>query len=123
MQDLDDFTRGYLECALWSSTDSAEKALDERYDVTDFNEYALQKIIQDCKAFQENNSVPLSVCGQSLAYSGHDYWLTRNHHGAGFWDRDAKTPEQEEAFELLHKASKKAGESAIYEGDDGKLYI
>ena len=32
---------------------------------------------------------------------GHDFWLTRNGHGSGFWDRDCGTPASRDALTLL----------------------
>lgn len=51
---------------------------------------------------------------------GHDLWLTRNGHGAGFWDRDFGT---EESRSALTAASKTMGERGIYLGDDGLIYF
>lgn len=34
--------------------------------------------------------------------AGHDFWLTRNHHGAGFWDGDYPEPEGTELTKLSH---------------------
>jgi len=51
--------------------------------------------------------------------AGHDFWLTRNGHGAGFWDGDWQEPAGAE----LSKASKAFGEINLYVSDDGKLYL
>jgi len=56
-----------------------------------------------------------------MGYSqaGHDLWLTRNGHGAGFWDRDLG-----EAGDKLTELSKEMGELTLLQGDgDGKLYF
>ena len=50
--------------------------------------------------------------------AGHDFWLTRCGHGAGFWDGDRPEP----AATVLTKASKAYGEVDLYIGDDGKVY-
>ncbi len=50
--------------------------------------------------------------------AGHDFWLTRNGHGAGFWDGDWPEP----AATRLTASSKKYGEFNLYLGDDGKIY-
>jgi hypothetical protein len=49
---------------------------------------------------------------------GHDFLLTRNGHGCGFWDGDWP----EEAGERLTAAAEKCGEFNLYVGDDGLLY-
>lgn len=93
---LDAFTRGYIECALWSSNDESNEQggdpLDRNYDASDLALTALRGMIRDCAAFCKANDVDLSnaigVPGYTSAHAGHDFWLTRNHHGAGFWDGD-----------------------------------
>ncbi len=54
---------------------------------------------------------------------GHDFWLTRNGHGAGFWDRYYDNGEAEEMGNVLTRLSKPYGESSLYIGDDGALYV
>jgi hypothetical protein len=51
---------------------------------------------------------------------GHNFWLTRNGHGAGFWGSDDYT---NEVGDILSKISEKFGEVDIYIGDDGKVEI
>jgi hypothetical protein len=47
-----------------------------------------------------------------------DVYLTRNGHGAGFWDGDWPV-----SGEFLTAASKMLGESTPYRGDDGLTYF
>jgi hypothetical protein len=123
---LDEFTRGYIDAALWSSTDDSDEGggepLDSNYDVRDISPQAMADIISVCRNFQENNRELLEIAaaedGQDAAHQGHDFWLTRNGHGAGFWDGD-----YEETGDRLTEAAKQYGESDIYVGDDGKLYL
>lgn len=49
---------------------------------------------------------------------GIDFWLTRNHHGAGFWDRGMG-----DLGEKLTSIAHTMGERSLYEGDDGKGYL
>lgn len=56
---------------------------------------------------------------QSPESFGHDIWLTRNHHGAGFWDGDYS----EEVEEVLMKAIKVLKEVNLVLGDDMMLYF
>lgn len=104
LQNLDEFTRAYIECTLWSSTAYGhpnEKKRGDSYDSSFQDEgmgpeklsrKALNSIIAECKDFQNANAADLAQwpsrrewSGMTLA--GHDFWLTRNGHGAGFWDR------------------------------------
>jgi len=88
---LDEFTSAYVETLLWSTTDGAdgEFSLDEIAGVGDLSDEALSRIIQDCNSFQYYAE---DVLGDELVrkaeQAGHDFCLTRNRHGAGFWDGD-----------------------------------
>lgn len=92
---IDDFTKGYVVCALWSTSNDEGEYLDAFFDVEDITQESMQLIIAECKYFQDENKELLNqyydlythyeYTSQELA--GHDYWLTRNGHGAGFWDR------------------------------------
>jgi hypothetical protein len=49
---------------------------------------------------------------------GHDFWLTRNGHGCGFWDGDWDEPDAT----TLTDASNAMGGVDLYVGDDGVVY-
>lgn len=92
---LDQFALGYLECALWSSTDESRDdggdPLDSNYDFHDIARASLESLVADCVTFQRVAADLLTQAygrDYSEARAGHDFWLTRNGHGAGFWDRD-----------------------------------
>jgi len=94
---LDAFTRGYITAALWSSVDiDTDEPLDANHDIEDISRDALKTMIGDCLRFQAENASKLTGCTYTgcplLEYAGHDFWLTRNGHGAGFWDGDFKEP-------------------------------
>jgi hypothetical protein len=50
--------------------------------------------------------------------AGHAFWLTRNGHGAGFWDGDWPEPHAS----ALDEASKAFGSFDLYVGDDGMIH-
>ncbi len=125
---LDTFTRAYLECALWSSTDESDEQggdpLDKNYEIEDFAPEALAQAIAECSAFQHACDEYIEGCTRTGEYddtarAGHDFWLTRNGHGAGFWDGDWPEPNAT----LLDQASKAFGETYPYVGDDGAIYF
>jgi len=128
MKKLDQFTTGYIECALWSTNDESTPEggvpLDKNFSVSDIAPETLEKIISDCAKFQSENSETLAKVeyprndSTDLAHAGHDFWLTRNGHGAGFWDGDLP----EEIGDALTEACKKFGEVWLYVGDDGLIY-
>lgn len=51
----------------------------------DIDEDFLRESVIDCLAFYSRISCYLSP--KNITQAGHDFWLTRNGHGAGFWDR------------------------------------
>lgn len=84
----------YIECALWSTNDNADETggepLDSNYDEGDLSQEAYKQMAADCDAFYEAALTVAEKLDASLpdtARMGHDFWLTRNEHGAGFWDR------------------------------------
>jgi len=77
------FELGYIECMLWSSVDDGGNPLDYKYSIEDIDSEAIKKIKSDCNLFIFKAGDLLDSIEDSQA--GHDFWLTRNHHGAGFW--------------------------------------
>lgn len=118
---LDEFSQGYIDCALWASSDDEGDNLDQ-FSADDIDPASLADMLADCKDFQESNWDDLQeyaeVTGHPLSYAGHDFWLTRNGHGAGFWDRGAG-----EVGDRLSDAAKVYGSSNLYYSeDDGMIY-
>ena len=128
LNSLDAFTKAYLECALWSSMDNANarggEPLDANYDVSDFTIKALEKCVADCADFQtaqrENLAQAPYINNEEYRASeraGHDFWLSRNGHGAGFFDRGS-----EPIWDTLQDAAETCGEVNI-KVYRGKLHI
>ena len=125
---IQDFTLGYIECALWSSVDDGGEPLDSNQDGADaLAPETLARIEQDCAAFIAANKTNLAEYAERWPNSqyhsasecaGHDFWLTRVGHGAGFWDRGFGS-----LGERLTDSSEKFGGLDLYVGDDGKLYL
>jgi hypothetical protein len=113
------FLDGYIECALWSECGDSGAPLDHRYGRNDIAAEALETMRADCDAFVRTEAYRYYAGGSETARrAGIDFWLTRNGHGAGFWDGDWG----DVAGRVLTTASKGFGECSLYEGDDGKLY-
>jgi len=109
----------YIEAALWSTSDDEEAGRGEFLDATfgadDLAPETIQQMEEDCSKFLAENQEDI---GSRLHDAGHDFWLTRQGHGCGFWDGDWP----EEAGERLTSSSKRFGEVDLYVGDDGKIY-
>jgi len=124
---FDEFTQGYITCALWAETDSDGKPFDQNYEHVDIHINALHDAIADCKRFQEENAETLKVAYEHYAVgnwtpesqAGHDLWLSRNGHGVGFWSRGLP----DDIGNALTVAAAKFGQRNLYVGDNGWLYL
>lgn len=110
------FLEAYITTALWTSDDEDGSPLDEFSNAGDISGELMDKMIEDCAAFLAHAELPDKL----LPQAGHDFWLTRNGHGTGFWDR----PEiyGEEKSQELSDLAEKFGSSDLYVGDDGRIY-
>jgi len=112
---MNKFTNAYIEAALWSSIDNSGSPLDDNYGIEDIAAETLASILEDCKAFQEAHANDI---GGNVEQAGYDLWLTRNRHGAGFWDGDWP----DDVGAKLTEASHAYGSVDLYIGDDGRIY-
>ena len=89
----------------------------------DFDEDTLTTLREECEKFQEENKELLTVACNHLNYSekqaGRDFWLTRNRHGAGYWDREELKGELGAA---LTKATEKYRELNAF-WHENKIYV
>lgn len=115
----DAMLEGYVNCALWSSTDNADdtggEPLDANYGPEDIDPETQAEMEADCEAFARDNAADLA--GMDPQQAGHDFWLTRNRHGAGFWDRGLG-----KRGDRLADAARQCGSFDLYVGDDGVIY-
>lgn len=89
---FEEFFLAYRVAAIWSSVDDNGGPIDDNYTVDDFSDESMEKMKFSCASFivgnlSEIQSAILYHTGYTWAQAGHDFWLTRNGHGAGFWDR------------------------------------
>ena len=84
---LDPFTRGYIDCALWASSGEHGGASFEQqgYTYRDLADVCARQMIKDCKLFQAEGAPDLA--DKDDEESGRNFWLSRNRSGSGFWDR------------------------------------
>ncbi len=105
---FDEFYEGYIQALTWSSGVPMARPGDVSGDLED-------RCIADCEAFLakvKRGWIPHGL----HSTAGHDFALTRNRHGAGFWDGD--WPVNGEALTAL---SHEFPEITIYRGDDDAL--
>jgi hypothetical protein len=113
------FVDAYLEAALWSSSvGDDERPLDDQgYTIHDFAQEAIDEAVLESNDFIRANRKDLEQVG-SPAQHGHDFWLTRNRHGAGFWDRGYG-----EIGKRLTENAHPYGDANAYVGDDRRVYF
>lgn len=109
MKYISDYTKSYLETALWSSE------LD-RFSLDDIMTRCLKQAEKDCNSFIQKAGDLLN--GLELDQVMHDFWLTRNGHGAGFWDGDY----EQDIGDKLTELSKEFGEINCLE-EAGIIFI
>lgn len=126
----DAFIDGYVETALWADCMPPEddpdgelggrEHLEMRADARDY-------MAADCQSFIDaNHDDLLAYCdavttdgSPAESYAGHDFWLTRRRHGAGFWDRGLG-----ELGERLTRAAQSYSEDPMpYDCGDGTADI
>ena len=111
----------YIETALWSSTDDDGDPLDEgQHDLSDEARSQMGADVE--RFFNGLSELGLDLSGHTDERIAHDFWLTRNGHGAGFWDGDYADL-GEENVKLLTDIAKAFGSSDLYVGDDGEIYV
>jgi hypothetical protein len=116
------FLDSYIETALWSSTDDNGTPLDNaKYYSLELAVETRAEMQKECAEFVARSEEYFATA--SILFDGrqvaHDFWLTRNRHGAGFWDGDYPEPLGQQLTDLAHSF----GESNVYIGNDGKLYV
>jgi hypothetical protein len=109
----------YMIAALWSSTDmDTDEPLDANYSVSDIAPATRERMYKDVKMFIEDNYDAIEASGSSDEQLGHDIWLTRNGHGAGFFDRGY----DKDVEEKLENAAREMKSVDLEVGDDGMIH-
>jgi hypothetical protein len=89
-QNFETFYVAYIDCLLWSSSytdaDDQEHNFDD-YSVYDIGIHSEREQRAQCREFYDKWSEYYTAQGWDHEQAGHDFALTRNGHGAGFWDR------------------------------------
>jgi hypothetical protein len=139
--DIAAVTAAYIETLLWSESCNGTAPTDDGhehtttdpqncdaslerigFDADDLADSARKEIEDDVLDFVESNAADISSlidagkCDEGDI--GHNFLLTGNHHGAGFWDRGFGV-----VGDRLTEASDPYGTMSAYVGDDGKVYV
>ena len=119
----------YTVAALWTGTyspgtaeDGEPEPMDSAFDASDIDPASLEGEKATLVDFMRANRGDLALAMQRPGYDasqvGHDFLLTRNHHGAGFWDRGLG-----DVGDRLTAAAQIYGSSDLYVGDGGDLHF
>lgn len=112
----------YLEVAAWTSWQSNSAGEPVGHldalpnDWHDNARLAALNLVRDFVDDEVERAV--RTTGMSGEQLGHDLWLSRNHHGTGFWDRGYGP-----IGDRLHKLTEPYGDDDAYLGTDGFLHL
>lgn len=128
--DLERMVQGYIDCAEW-----ADCGPDDETHAKAWSDELADRMRADCEKFVALCNEQLPALLDDLAelapdYSderfGHDLWLTRNGHGAGYWDRkELDLVPDGSCYSLgdnLSNVAKRMGACDLYVGDDDLVY-
>ena len=117
---LDSFTQGYITAMFFTETVHENDLKGAEF--AELHPDSLVKIVAECAEFQHSFAEQIDVAKEVPGYdderAGNDFWLTRNRHGAGFWDRGLS-----HAGDYLTKMSHAYGELHLCRGDDGMIHV
>ncbi len=122
-QELADFQFSYAQTAIWSSTnpDNDEPLDNGGYEISDELEAEFN---DDCERFLEQHAETIRQAetyrnngSNNFVMAGHDFWLTRCGHGAGFWDGDYSEPHAT----ILDNASQEFGNVDLWVNDNMEI--
>ena len=121
--DIHEAAWAYLECASWSTSVSDEDGNTVHGSIDDTDaEWNLTAVAAAEKQIRDFLSEEVDEIIERWQIApgqlGHDLWLTRNHHGAGFWDR-GYGPDGQRLTELCQPM----GDDNAYIGDDGTIHL
>lgn len=114
------FYLAYLEAIEFTEKETVLEGSDT--DAFEFSSEALTKaLITAAMFFSDNYELISQACdepGYRMETAGHDFWLTSNGHGVGYWDRGLG-----DVGAKLTEMCKAEHPPEVYLGDDGKVQL
>ena len=111
MSEIDKIVNVQLKLDSKSFDNFTSEDIDVNSKIEAYND--IKKFIQS----SGDNAIEEAISENGLDRLGMDIWLTRNRHGAGFFDRGYKNQT------ILEKSALDLGEKYLVIGDDGLLYF
>ena len=118
--DLQKFTDAYLEALFFAEVGGDSEIPDD----AELSEETQLNIEAECRSFWRrfgcyiNTETCQNAFNDTVKQAGHDFYLTRNGHGVGFWETEWPKPYRD----MLTKGAESYGPMEIYLGDDGLIY-
>ncbi len=107
----------YLRAELFIGMDEEGRSLDDNYTIADIDPATVAAMVTDWRRFLEENH---ELIGDNENEAAHDFALSRNSHGAGYFDDNGDLYNGNGP--ILQKQAQRHGEYSLYVGDDGKLH-
>lgn len=110
-----------LQTLIWSSPELEGAVISDELQerlLAEWESFVEQSEAIGFDAYEHRIGPVNTAEGDEANYAAHDWVLTRNGHGAGFWDGDWAAP----FGDLLTAICKAQGEIQGYVGDDGLVY-
>lgn len=128
-EDLEMFVGGYISAILFAESaillggEDGEEIVEDDLSGYSLSPEAMDIVKKDCADFLENNMKNLYCAlyeapGYNYGSAGHDFWLTRQGHGAGFWDRGLGS-----WGDVLSKSARSFGERHVFIDENNELGI
>jgi hypothetical protein len=121
--EIDRFVAAYKAALFWAETDDAGEPLDQELSPSALDAESEAAVLGECLAFclaMESLIETWAGPGDAYEQAGHDFLLTRNRHGCGFWES-----EWGNAGEALTAAAHAVGETyaETYEDASGATRV
>jgi len=86
-EDEIEFLNAYVAAIYFTETGGGDVDGDQPPADAELDEDFIRESTLDCLCFYSRICCYLNSEEGTIAQAGHDFWLTRNGHGTGFWDR------------------------------------
>ena len=115
MTDFEKFYQATMQALYFTDTSDVDQPSRD----AELSEDAMDYLRADCLSFWRRFGCYVAVADQTPNQAGHDFWLTRNGHGAGFWDGDWPAP----YADMLTKGAECYGQIDTYLSDAGEIEL
>ncbi len=117
------FYNSFIAALLWSAAGDGDNGDEfEDNDASGIHPHVADQLRAQCNQFCTQNESDLQKAKEEVRYTidhaGHDFALSRNGHGSGYFDRKLG-----EVGARLQRAAEDFGPAEAYLGEDGSIYV